>query len=804
MTASTRLALLLLALCWPALVTAQPRPARVATIADGPWEGATLVRALVARELTELAGARIEVTFPPELQRDGAWSVTSVTAALDDLLATPDVDVIITLDALGSHIAGRRPALAHPVVAAAIIDAGIQRLPARGQGSGRSDLTYVADDIDVERDLAAYRKVVDFERMALLAGGAYLQAIPELAMEFQRQSQAQGITLSIIGVGDDPRAAVDAIPREVQAVYVTALPQLDEAKYRQLAAALIERGLPSFALRGYPDVEWGLLTTLTPPVDLERYMRRIAIAAHQIIIGEPAGGLPVAFERGEQLRLNVDTARALDLSPTWRVLTDAVLIGTDQADLGRKLTLIEAVRAAMAHNRGLIARKSDLDAEAIALQKTRAPLLPTVQGELSTRVIDADRAQASFGQAPQLQGTGKLSVTQLVYNHGAWVNRDIQDDIYRSDQAGYAAEELDVIHDTAVAWFDVLRARTGAEIQRANLRLSQHNLATARTRARLGAGRTVDIHRWEAQIANEQQSVIQAESGVEMATMVLARLMGSALEEGLSPVPIALGDPDFMTSRPAFVTRLATPRGFARFRDFMAREAIENAPELRQIDAGLAAAERRAALARRFWLPTVALKAEIEHDLFKAGDGTDAADSITVDPSLAGQIPPDAFRIATADATDWFIGLGVTLPIFEGGENWTEIREADARLVALRRQRAAAAERIEQRVRLTVHQAGSAFPSIELSQEAALAARRSRDLALDAYSRGAIDEVSLLDVQNTARVSESVAANAVYDFLVRLMAVHRAVGRYYFLLTDDEKAAFERRFLEFMDALETP
>lgn len=181
MTASTRLALLLLGLCWPALVTAQPRPARVATIADGPWEGATLVRALVARELSELAGARIEVTFPPELQRDGAWSVASVTAALDDLLATPDVDVIITLDALGSHIAGRRATLAHPVVAAAIIDAGIQRLPARGQGSGRSDLTYVADDIDVARDLAAYRKVVEFEHMALLAGGAYLQAIPELA-----------------------------------------------------------------------------------------------------------------------------------------------------------------------------------------------------------------------------------------------------------------------------------------------------------------------------------------------------------------------------------------------------------------------------------------------------------------------------------------------------------------------------------------------------------------------------------------------------------------------------------------------
>lgn len=803
----TRIALLAGLLCMPAVIApaaAQTRVARVATLADGPWQGAIIARLALAKEITELAGTEVQVTFPPELQLNGAWTVDSVATQLDVLLAAPDVDVIVTLGALGSHLASRRPQLAHPVVAAAVIDAEIQRMPREGRGSGRPDLTYITDDIDVARDLRAYRKVVPFERMALLSGAAYLQAMPELALEFQRQAREQGIELVIVGVGHDPVAAVEALPQAVQAVYVTALPQLDETRYRNLAEALINRGLPSFALRGYPDVEWGLLTTLTPPVDLERYLRRVSLATHQIVIGEPAGRLPVDFERGEQLLINTDTARRLDLALSWHVMTDAVQIGADPAELGRKLTLREAVEAALSNNRGLAASRGALDVEQASLEKTRAPWLPSVQGELATRLIDADRATAGFGQAPQFEGTAKLSVTQLIYDHRAWVNRDLQVDVYRSRAEGLAAEELDVVRDTAVAWFDVLRARSAVGVQRANLQLSRENLTTARTRARLGAGRTVDIHRWEAQIANEKQSVIEAEANVELAMIVLAQAMGTPLEESLSPVAIDLDDPNFITGRPAFIERMATPRGFAQFRDFMAGEAQRNAPELRQLDAAIDAAQRRADLARQYWLPRVGFKAELEQELFRAGDGQDASESMTIDPSVASSFPANAITFAEADSTDWFLGLGITLPIYEGGENWSEMREADARLVELRRQREAAAERIEQRVRIAAHRAGLAFPRIELSMAAAAAARRSRNIALDAYSRGAIGEVDLLDVQNTARVSEVLAANAIYDFLVRLMDVHRAVGAFYFMSSDEDKAAFERRFIAYMDGAKTP
>ena len=51
----------------------------------------------------------------------------------------------------------------------------------------------------------------------------------------------------------------------------------------------------------------------------------------------------------------------------------------------------------------------------------------------------------------------------------------------------------------------------------------------------------------------------------------------------------------------------------------------------------------------------------------------------------------------------------------------------------------------------------------------------------------------MLDAQNTAVVAELDAANAVYDFLIDMMEVGRAVGRFSVLMSGEERDAFFRR-----------
>jgi outer membrane protein TolC len=63
----------------------------------------------------------------------------------------------------------------------------------------------------------------------------------------------------------------------------------------------------------------------------------------------------------------------------------------------------------------------------------------------------------------------------------------------------------------------------------------------------------------------------------------------------------------------------------------------------------------------------------------------------------------------------------------------------------------------------------------------------------DAYSRGTVSIIDLLDAQNAALVADQVAANAVYDFLIDLIEVQRASGQLDFLRTPAERSAWLER-----------
>jgi outer membrane protein len=83
--------------------------------------------------------------------------------------------------------------------------------------------------------------------------------------------------------------------------------------------------------------------------------------------------------------------------------------------------------------------------------------------------------------------------------------------------------------------------------------------------------------------------------------------------------------------------------------------------------------------------------------------------------------------------------------------------------------------------------------------DAAAAARSNLELVSDAYSRGAVSIIDLLDAQNAHIVADQASANAVYDFLLDLVALQRAVGRFDALMTPEARDDFMARLGTFME-----
>ena len=182
---------------------------------------------------------------------------------------------------------------------------------------------------------------------------------------------------------------------------------------------------------------------------------------------------------------------------------------------------------------------------------------------------------------------------------------------------------------------------------------------------------------------------------------------------------------------------------------------------------------------RSFWSPVIGLRGDVDRDLSRGGAGSAA-------PAL-----PLAFP--AADRDDWSIAISATLPLWSGGARAAELRQAREELAGLRLERQALAEAIELRIRAGLFEAGSTYPAIDLAREAARAARNNLELVTDAYSRGAVSIIELLDAQNADVAAGEFAANAVYEFLLDLMEVQRATNTFDFFVSDEGRDAwFER------------
>jgi outer membrane protein TolC len=215
----------------------------------------------------------------------------------------------------------------------------------------------------------------------------------------------------------------------------------------------------------------------------------------------------------------------------------------------------------------------------------------------------------------------------------------------------------------------------------------------------------------------------------------------------------------------------------------MAEEGITKSPEIKTIDAAIKAQKRfLRSTSDAFWMPTLALRGEVSHRFAEEGAGSEQETSL-----------PLPIEFPTRDKTDWSISLSASLDLFRGTGKLAERQKALEELKRLQLERAALVNRIEQRVRSAFHLAGASYAAIEQSRRAAVASRNNLELVLESYRQGALSIIELLDAQNAALVSEEAASNAVYDFLMDLLTVQRAIGTFDIFQSDSEREAYYDR-----------
>lgn len=772
-------------LLWSAAAAA--RRFEIAVVVDGPWARNADVLRVVEREITELAREDAEVTFPDSKLFVGDWTLATVHRALDGALADPDVDLVLALGVLASHDACQRPSLTKPVVAAGAIDPVSQGLPAKDGTSGIRNLAYVTVPSAYDRDLRTFLDVARFQRLTILVNRHLLDALPSLAEKLRADATGMGLSPTLVPVGGSAAEALAAIPSDAEAVYLMPLFQLGESAVDSLVAGINARRLPSFSALGENEVRRGVLGAATPDI-FPRMSRRLAVTVHRIILGEDAGSLPTTFSVGEQLYLNAATLRAIDASPSWAALTEAEMVGDEGAKPGRQLSLVSVVEEATTVNRDFAAAQYRVSAAAQEVNRSRSRLLPQAELDATGLVIDQDRAASGLGSQAERTVTGTASLSQVLFSEPTFANHSIQKHLQRAREEELQADRLDLGQSAARAYLDVLRATTFERIRRENLRLTRHHLELARTRESVGASGRSDVLRWESELATNRKEAIDANSSRNLAEMELNRILNHPLEEPFRLEEVTADSSGVLDVLGRTLPLWENRRTFRRLREFLAIEAASASPEIARIDASLEAAARRESSAKRaFWLPSLGLQGSVDQQLAESGAGTE---------------PPPG--LDSPDETSWSVRVQATYHLFEGGNRFAERSQSREERRRLEEEKRAAIERIDQRVRAATHRAGASYAGIREARAAAEAARANLDLVADAYSRGAVPLIDLLDAQKAFVVAGEAADNSVYDFLSDAIDVERALGRFDHQLTTEEKQGFRQRLDAFLSAAENP
>jgi outer membrane protein TolC len=754
---------------------------RIAILADGPWVLNDSIRGLFMEEILDIAEGEFDIRFPPEATLVGDWSLESVREHLDRLLVDPSVDIIITLGVLSSQAAAQRGAPPKPVIAPIVVDAHIQGLPDKNGTSGVENFNYLVFPNNIRRDIETFLEIVPFTQLAIFFSRRITDGIPELPRRTRTALATIGVEPTIVSVDMSVDEALDQLSPDAEAVYVAPLLHLPNAEYTRLVSEINRRKLPSFSLFGVYGVERGLLASVNAEI-FSRLSRRVALNVQRVLLGENAGALPTAFRSAEKLTINMATARAIGVYPSWAVLTDAVLINDVREDVHRVISIESAVTEALDRNLMLAAKDQSVAAAEEDIALARSELLPQIDLSLLGLQVDEERASRSAGQQAEQTVSGAATLNQILYAEPAWANLSIQKHLQSTREYDRDAFKLDIAQQAATAYLNVLRAKTFERIQKENLRRTRSNLELAQVRQSIGTAGPAEVYRWRSELADNKKTVIDANADRNLAEIELNRLLNRPEEEPFLTGEVDLDDPNLLLSRGRLLEYMNNPWDFKVLRSFMVKEGIESTPEIRVFEEAIAAEERAAKSAgRSFWMPSFSLFADVAYVFAREGAGADVDE---------GAIPPELLPLFGApEDLSWSLGLSANYAI-EGGAKIARRQQSLKNLADLRIQLASTMEIVEQRIRSAMHTTGASHAGIEQSRLSADAAEQTLVLVEDSYARGAATILDLLDAQNNSLIADLKAANAIYSFLIDLMETERSIGRLVLQMSDAEREAF--------------
>jgi len=403
------------------------------------------------------------------------------------------------------------------------------------------------------------------------------------------------------------------------------------------------------------------------------------------------------------------------------------------------LSLQQAVALALNNHPQIEASRNIAAAAGQRVVAARAAYYPTVSAEITnSQGLDGSRIGAGVLSASRLfnrSGEG-LQLSQLVTDFGRR-HELVANSRYlaEAEDQNTQVTTLDIVYGVNKAYFRLLEAQSTVRVARETVHARQTTADQIRALANANLKSLVDVQFADVNLSQAQLMLIRAQDAVKRAKADLARAMG---QDDVS---------DYELQEPS-----AAPAPISTLRPLLSA-AIQNRPELRELQLRLQAAEKFEQAERDLKRPVVSLIA------------------------VAGGLPYINNPTSTSIPMGYEgAGINVDIPVFNGHLFSARAQAAHYESLAqdqrLRDQRQA----LERDVRAAWIAASTAYQSIPVTEQFLHQAQTALELAQGRYNLGLSSIVEITQAQLNLTEAEIENVTAKYEYQSAYAGLQYTIG----------------------------
>lgn len=396
--------------------------------------------------------------------------------------------------------------------------------------------------------------------------------------------------------------------------------------------------------------------------------------------------------------------------------------------------LVELISSGLANNRDLRVAAANVMQARAQYKVQRADRLPSVGVSGSATRIETVSSGPDVAVDSYSLAVGVSAFEVDLFDRVANLSRAAQEQFFASEEA-QRATRISLIAEIASAWLQLAADRDQLRISQAALATYEESLALSEARFRIGISSELEARQAETAFQSARADIAVLQSQIEQDRNAIDLLLGTAAPSAL--LPEALGEQDYtLSSLPVAVSSAV----------------LLQRPDVLRAEHQLIAENANIGAARAAFFPRISLTGLLG----------------TASNALGGLFAGGSFSSTTEG--------GLSLPIFDGGRNQSNLDYAEASQqlavanyekaiqTAFREVADALAQRgtIDDRLAARTKQTASASTSLRLS--------RAR------YQAGIDSYLVALDAQRTAYASQQQLVDTRLSRALNLVNLYRVLG----------------------------